>query len=68
MTAQQETRFRCDRCGDEHNEPHANTPAARTLTAPPSWATLWLDDNTRAPTHLCPECKLLFEVFMARED
>jgi len=65
MTASQETRFRCDRCNEELIVPLANTPiATRGLVVPGDWATLWVDDATKAPFHLCVNCAMAFKTFM----
>jgi len=64
MTAQPETRFKCDRCTVEINVVLANTPAR--MLPPEGWMTLRLDDlTTTPPTHLCPGCTEVFEHFMS---
>jgi hypothetical protein len=63
MSAQQETRFVCDRCDTEAVIPRQNTPA-QGLVAPEGWMTVWIDDYTKAPLHLCPSCGPAHEMFM----
>ncbi len=66
MTAQQETLFVCDRCQAKQVVPLANTPTpARGLVAPERWLTLWRNEITRAPVHLCPDCASQFDQLMA---
>lgn len=66
MTAQQETLFICDRCTDRHVEPLTNTPApTRGLIPPKSWTTVWVNEITRAPRHLCPDCTHRFNQFLS---
>lgn len=61
MTAQQEILFVCDRCQFRHVVPLANTPApTRGLVAPEDWMTLWVNQITLAPIHLCSNCAEAF--------
>ena len=65
MTAQQEVRFACDRCGHEAIIPLANAPVIQRLTAPEDWLTYWLTDTTLAPRHLCSVCRVEYDDFMS---
>lgn len=65
MTHQQEILFACDRCHAKLTVPLQNTPVAQRVTAPEHWTTLWLNDITRAPRHLCQDCSLQFRQLMA---
>lgn len=65
MTAQQEVRFKCNRCLDEVNQPLQNIPAVdRAMRGPEGWLTLWIDDQTKAAFHLCPPCAFGFTAYM----
>ena len=66
MSARQEARFTCNRCGAERNVPLANNPSAGTLLQPAGWTVYWWD-NRDVPLHLCAECTAQFDVFMRPE-
>jgi hypothetical protein len=61
MTAQQETRFRCDRCGTEQNIPLENKPIYQRV--PEGWLAIVLKGEDHV--HLCAGCASGFQVFMA---
>jgi hypothetical protein len=65
MTAQQETLFICNRCRDSTTVPLANGPITTRSAPPEGWVTLWVDDQTRAPAHLCPPCAFGFNAYMS---
>lgn len=64
MSLQQETRFRCDRCGIEINVPLNDQPAMERGKPPPDWLPLHIGSNTATPWHLCPECRAGFDAYM----
>jgi hypothetical protein len=61
MTAQQETLFICDRCREHVTLPLQNGPATMRSMPPENWLTLWRNEVTRAPVHLCPTCAEAFD-------
>ena len=67
MTHQQETRYRCDRCGTEATLPHNSQPSLERGQPPEGWAVLIIGNPTHPPQHLCPKCNTLFGAFMLRE-
>jgi hypothetical protein len=67
VTAQAETRFKCDRCGNELNQVLQNTPVTARVTAPDDWLTFWLEEIGNRAMHLCPECNTEFVNFMGRD-
>ena len=66
MTAQPETRFRCDRCDVEINVVLANTPSR--MDPPEGWIALRIGGEMTTPiTHLCGLCLAAFGQFMGTE-
>jgi hypothetical protein len=67
MTASQHTLFHCDRCEKEEYQLLTNTPiGSRGVLGPENWMSLWLNDQTKTPLHLCAACASSFAAFLAR--
>ena len=66
MSIQPEMKFRCDRCHDEINVSLNDQPAQDRNKPPEEWLALWVGSTTEGATHLCPNCKIGFGMFMAR--
>jgi hypothetical protein len=64
MTAQQEIRFQCDRCGVQVSTLLQNTPLTQRMSPPDGWEAMTFGDQPA--THLCPACAKAFREFMAR--
>lgn len=69
MTQQQETRFRCDRCGTDISVPLNEQPALQRGQPPADWLALhYISGPTGPATHLCPSCKPMFFDFMGERN
>lgn len=64
MTAQFETRFRCNRCKAELNVPAQNVPDM--MRKPDGWTIFWVEQSTMPAWHFCKDCSVDFQAFMAR--
>ena len=66
MTAFPETRYLCDRCGDDINVPaDGSGPVHNRMGGPGDWMMLRLGtDPSTPPSHLCVKCTALFNEFM----
>jgi len=66
MSAHPETRYVCDRCKTDAVVPLSNGPVHQRVGGPDNWLQLGVGtDPSRAPVHLCPSCRALFEAFMS---
>jgi hypothetical protein len=63
MTVQPETRFCCDRCGEEAILPVSSGPAQSRFMPPEGWTTIWVN-STDLQRHLCVKCAVDFTAFM----
>lgn len=68
MTANNETRFRCDRCEDETILPiDSGGPAHGRMSGPSNWLMMRLGtDPSTPPQHLCEKCNVAFMQFMEK--
>jgi len=65
MSAHPETRYVCNRCQATDVIPLSNGPVHQRIGGPENWLQLGIGtDPSRAPAHLCPDCKAAFETFM----
>jgi len=69
MTAHQETRYHCDRCGgDEVITADMAGPPHQRIAGPTEWLMLRIGhDPATPPRHLCSECSVEFINFMGAD-
>jgi len=69
LSAHPETRYHCDRCGEDAIEPLGNAPPHARMAGPEGWLMLRVgSDPSTPPSHLCAECAALFAKFMVIDD
>jgi hypothetical protein len=64
MTMHAETRFVCDACADEAVKQTINSPMVTRASAPDGWTTMWLENYSDPPRHLCLTCSRTLTALM----
>lgn len=65
MTGQPLIRYHCDRCSKTDEMDADNRPPQERIAGPQGWTLLRIGtDATTPPSHLCPNCTMLFNAFM----